>query len=253
MTRSRMASASVGTPIKSCHFGFLANACRAEKLARIRAALAVPEPERPAEPEDYRERCAQLTGNRMRRKPLGKTCKRKRRMNSSASNVIALDLTSGIFHLHCSPPLHKITKQFGRGHKRFATMLEFSDFEKNIRVFRVEGEPGGAQTRVRLGFINKRDFSIGEGITDLSAAERSDLDALIATYKEAAAAKDKAAMLVFPQTVRYVVEAALDAGTDFQRRLVQSALANGVRSMRRAEVAKSKLNAKQIGEAEGND
>ena len=47
------------------HFGFLANACRVEKLARIRAALAFPEPERPAEPEDYRERCAQLTGNRI--------------------------------------------------------------------------------------------------------------------------------------------------------------------------------------------
>ena len=47
------------------HFGFLANACRVEKLARIRAALAFPEPERPPEPDDYRERCAQLTGNRI--------------------------------------------------------------------------------------------------------------------------------------------------------------------------------------------
>ena len=47
------------------HFGFLANACRVEKLARIRAALAFPAPERAAEPEDYRERCAQLTGKRI--------------------------------------------------------------------------------------------------------------------------------------------------------------------------------------------
>ena len=47
------------------HFGFLANARRAEKLARIRVALACPEPERPAEPENYRERCAQLTGKRI--------------------------------------------------------------------------------------------------------------------------------------------------------------------------------------------
>jgi Putative transposase len=45
------------------HFGFLANACRVEKLARIRAAF--PTPERHAELEDYRERCAQLTGNRI--------------------------------------------------------------------------------------------------------------------------------------------------------------------------------------------
>jgi Putative transposase/Transposase zinc-binding domain len=39
------------------HFGFLANVCRAAKLARIRAALQVPEPPPPpAEPVDYRER-----------------------------------------------------------------------------------------------------------------------------------------------------------------------------------------------------
>ena len=47
------------------HFGFLANACRAEKLARVRIALACPKPEPTAKPEDYRERCAQLTGKRI--------------------------------------------------------------------------------------------------------------------------------------------------------------------------------------------
>src|SRR5271170_428883 len=47
------------------HFGFLANACRVAKLARIRAALASPEPEPRPEPEDYRERYAQLTGQRI--------------------------------------------------------------------------------------------------------------------------------------------------------------------------------------------
>jgi Putative transposase/Transposase zinc-binding domain len=47
------------------HFGFLANACRVEKLARIRFALAFPEPERPAKPRNYRERCTQLTGRRI--------------------------------------------------------------------------------------------------------------------------------------------------------------------------------------------
>jgi hypothetical protein len=48
------------------HFGFLANACRAAKLPRIRAALQVPEPEPPpTEPADYRERYAILTGHRI--------------------------------------------------------------------------------------------------------------------------------------------------------------------------------------------
>ena len=47
------------------HFGFLANCCRAAKLARIRAALQAPEPPRTVEPVDYRQRYAILTGHRI--------------------------------------------------------------------------------------------------------------------------------------------------------------------------------------------
>jgi hypothetical protein len=47
------------------HFGFLANACRVAKLARIRAALKAPEAPPPAKPVDYRERYAILTGRRL--------------------------------------------------------------------------------------------------------------------------------------------------------------------------------------------
>jgi hypothetical protein len=47
------------------HFGFLANSCCFQKLDRIRAALAVPNPEPRIKPKDYRERCAQLTGKRI--------------------------------------------------------------------------------------------------------------------------------------------------------------------------------------------
>jgi hypothetical protein len=52
------------------HFGFLANACRAAKLTRIRAALQAPEPVRPTEPADYRERYAMLTGHRIDQCPI---------------------------------------------------------------------------------------------------------------------------------------------------------------------------------------
>ena len=51
------------------HFGFLANACRVNKLARIRSALNVAKPA-PAEPADYRERIAILTGHRIDRCPV---------------------------------------------------------------------------------------------------------------------------------------------------------------------------------------
>jgi hypothetical protein len=44
------------------HFGFLANAHRSSKLARVRAALNVPAPTTRAAPVDYRERYALLTG-----------------------------------------------------------------------------------------------------------------------------------------------------------------------------------------------
>jgi Putative transposase/Transposase zinc-binding domain len=47
------------------HFGFLANACRAAKLVRIRAALQAPEPPPPAKPVNYRETYAILTGHRL--------------------------------------------------------------------------------------------------------------------------------------------------------------------------------------------
>src|SRR5260370_3305848 len=47
------------------HFGFLANSCCFEKLARIRDALDVPNPEPSVKPKDYRERYALLTGHRL--------------------------------------------------------------------------------------------------------------------------------------------------------------------------------------------
>jgi Putative transposase/Transposase zinc-binding domain len=47
------------------HFGFLANACRAAKLAAIRTDLQAPKPSPPVKPDDYRERCAILTGHRI--------------------------------------------------------------------------------------------------------------------------------------------------------------------------------------------
>jgi uncharacterized membrane protein YccC len=43
------------------HFGFLANACRAAKLALIRTALQTPAPPPTEEPTDYRERYAVMT------------------------------------------------------------------------------------------------------------------------------------------------------------------------------------------------
>jgi hypothetical protein len=47
------------------HFGFLANACRAAKLPRIRAVLDASEPPKTVEPSDYRERYAAVTGHRL--------------------------------------------------------------------------------------------------------------------------------------------------------------------------------------------
>ena len=47
------------------HFGFFANACRTTKLAAIRTALKVPEPQATVKHDDYRERYEALTGRRL--------------------------------------------------------------------------------------------------------------------------------------------------------------------------------------------
>jgi hypothetical protein len=52
------------------HFGFLANACRATKLAAIRAALQVVKPAPSTKAADYRERYAILTGHRIDQCPI---------------------------------------------------------------------------------------------------------------------------------------------------------------------------------------
>jgi hypothetical protein len=46
------------------HYGFLANACRASKLAAIRTALQVQAPPSIPDFKDYRDRCEFLTGHR---------------------------------------------------------------------------------------------------------------------------------------------------------------------------------------------
>jgi Putative transposase/Transposase zinc-binding domain len=53
------------------HFGFLANACRAAKIAAIRAALQAPQPQSPPIANaDYRQRYATLTGHRIDQCPV---------------------------------------------------------------------------------------------------------------------------------------------------------------------------------------
>jgi hypothetical protein len=47
------------------HFGFLANTCRTTKLAAIGKTLDTPEAPAAVKHEDYRERCATLTGHRI--------------------------------------------------------------------------------------------------------------------------------------------------------------------------------------------
>ena len=47
------------------HLGFMANGCRATKIAKVRAALKAPTPEPIPEPADYRERYVRLTGSRI--------------------------------------------------------------------------------------------------------------------------------------------------------------------------------------------
>lgn len=86
------------------HFGFLANACWTAKLIQIRVDLGAPEPSPMAQPADYRERYAILTGRRLAVCPC---CGRHmvdvgswplRRLSMHHRDVTAHEVT------RCSPP-----------------------------------------------------------------------------------------------------------------------------------------------------
>lgn len=113
-------------------------------------------------------------------------------------------------------------------------MLICADHENKIEVFRIVDDGEGRSVRERVGAVPKKDFAIGEAFDRLSEEEFGELMSTIDIYKEARNVRAKAAALAFPQTVRQVVDYFEASADECQRKLIFTALKEGLRRVRQA-------------------
>jgi hypothetical protein len=116
-------------------------------------------------------------------------------------------------------------------------MLSFVDQERNVKVFRITAGGDGGAHRERLGVLPKKDLAPGDDLQNLPDDEKAELDAAIDFYRKSAEAKVQAALYSFPETVRLVTERVAQNGGEFDRKIVLTALLEGLRQLRRQERA----------------
>jgi hypothetical protein len=112
-------------------------------------------------------------------------------------------------------------------------MLLFVDQEKVIKVIRLIPNETGSHVREQIGVIPKNTLNPNEELTRLGADETAELEASIAIYKRARDVRLQAAALSFPETVRQVIEYLRGGASDSEKKLIVSALLEGVRQIRR--------------------
>lgn len=113
-------------------------------------------------------------------------------------------------------------------------MLVCVDSEKNIKVFRISHDSDGQAAGERIGVVPKRNFSIGDDFSSLTDEEAAELNSVINLYKEAQAVRLKPASLAFPETMRQVAEYFEHGATEPERKLIFTAVKEGLRLIRRA-------------------
>ncbi len=121
-------------------------------------------------------------------------------------------------------------------------MLLCVDRDKKIVVFRLVPDEEGIQRRQRVGVVQKRDYEVGPELDSLTPEESAELASVIATYKEAALMQARAAALNFPQTVTEVLRYVDEHGADDERKLILTALTEGLRRLRRISAEASSDN-----------
>ena len=112
-------------------------------------------------------------------------------------------------------------------------MLLFVDQENAIRVIRVTKSETGRPLRERLGVIPKNTLEPNEELKRLAANEVAELEASIVIYKRARDVRRQAAALSFPETVRQVIEYLRAGASESEKKLIGSALLEGVRQIRK--------------------
>ncbi len=114
-------------------------------------------------------------------------------------------------------------------------MLLFIDQPKHIRVLRSLPDPSGVMKRERLGLISKGSMeSTPELEAALQAEEKEELAKAIEMYRESAKVQKRAAALKFPETMRVVTEYFQDGASESEKKLIVSALMEGLRLIRKA-------------------
>ena len=115
-------------------------------------------------------------------------------------------------------------------------MISCVDGDGKIVVFRHFEDETGAKRRQRIWTVTKKAFAIGPDLDCLEPDERSEVLDVIAMYKEADRLKLKAVALTFPTILRDVLTYSQADATDAERKLILSALSEGVRHIRRPNV-----------------
>lgn len=118
-------------------------------------------------------------------------------------------------------------------------MLSFVDNAINIKVFQVKQDVEGHVTRERVGTIRKKDFEIVEGLKEMSDADRKQVGDAIDFYTRAKQTAQTASLYNFPVVAREVVELCTSGvASDAEAQIVLTALMEGLRMMRKAQVEK---------------
>jgi len=114
-------------------------------------------------------------------------------------------------------------------------MLLFIDQPKHIRVLRSTPDASGAMKRERLGLIAKGSL---EPTPELEGAvqgdEKEEIAKTIEMYRDAQEVQKKATALNFPETMRVVTDYLQNGATDGEKKIIISALMEGVRLIRKA-------------------
>ena len=120
-------------------------------------------------------------------------------------------------------------------------MLLFIDQPKHIRVLRKHDPDGtGTMKRERLGLIAKTSL---EPTSELEAAlqpeEKEELATAIEMFRRSQKVSKQAAALSFPETMRVVVDYLQNGASESEKKIIVSALMEGVRQIRKAAKAEA--------------
>jgi hypothetical protein len=119
-------------------------------------------------------------------------------------------------------------------------MLLFIDQPKHIRVLRSLPDGSGTMKRERLGLIAKTSL---EPTPELEGAilpeEKEELAKAIEMFRHSQEVSKQAAALNFPETMRVVVEYLQNGASESEKRIIVSALMEGVRLIRKAAKAEA--------------